>query len=1132
MHKYFLNTTVANVYNKVKNVIETLNVYKQQRLLNGKAMKQYLNSCMIALETTFGKAIQIEQNRLPDILLHFSRPTRTSPDAVYRFNTIDYLSPTSTFGVTSLLGGKRCTILPRSLNCRHSCPDQCGCVHAKLDYVMVIEPEPNGNFSSPQGYTEANHTGKAANLQRTDFQIGPLEVDCKIHVHQGRFFSTHDENQLSNVKLSVLFENYEATFSPIANTLSPIWNETAEMHNVPFATVINELNPKAAQKCTLALVLHNNSTHKSLRALGFLESSVTWSQGANLQTEEDEVNVHRFNTVLRWVPMYNDGVRVAEILMSSNILKVQSTERTVGVECFLVQSLPQEIAPQLCVFTMRVCFIGLRQIYRKPCAMFKRMRVLVTVGNGTVTSGYSGLIHGHSVNFPDGCETTCLNLPLETHYWPSVIIKLIDYSDTKRPTVVSIAIVTDPEMFLETTQPPARIDAMEQPAIIDVTPIPTAGPDRAGTSWVTTLPNIATMIASKVNAYKPKTTTKSARKHRRRTSTNTHTWWTKFYSSLQDGNQALTVYDRELESVTKFSGFKDWSGTYSLYKARRTNDSLLQNDLFGFVKCRISIVPEDLAPLTTSVSFKSSSPGASHGANVVVVVYVVQALNLASRDVSSESDAYIVLTYGKRCVRDRSYYIPNQSSPVFGRRFELHGEFPRDQMLQLSIYDRDFASPDDLIGSTFIDIEDRFRSKHRPGFGLPKVYTTQGYNQWRHLLKPSQMLQRLLQDHRLPFAPRIEGSKIMVGSAEFVADEIDPDESQSEQLCLLALNNFEHIAGGCSLTPEHVETRSLYHPKRGGIEQGKVQLWVEIYEPDLPHPRPLDITPQPPRPYELRLIVWNTADVVLNERNIFGTEMSDIYVKCWLQEFTEAQSTDVHYRSLTGEGNFNWRMIFPFHYSPADATIVIRRKKAFYERFDTETKYPPVLTVQIWDNDSFSADDFLGTLELNLSRLPPSASSADRCKLYASLEANNQRFINLFELHRIRGWFPVHGRSTKRKDENSERTNDIVLTGKIELELEVLSQLAAGQSPVGMGRNPPHHLPEPLRPEVSFNWLHQPRKTLKKLLWPRVRKSVVYFGAVVVVCLLIYGIVVNAPALFLRRSSTVVLSGASSSVGN
>lgn len=45
----------------------------------------------------------------------------------------------------------------------------------------------------------------------------------------------------------------------------------------------------------------------------------------------------------------------------------------------------------------------------------------------------------------------------------------------------------------------------------------------------------------------------------------------------------------------------------------------------------------------------------------------------------------------------------------------------------------------------------------------------------------------------------------------------------------------------------------------------------------------------------------------------------------WLKGPQDVQSTDIHYRSLTGEGNFNWRFIFPFDYLAAEERIVLTR---------------------------------------------------------------------------------------------------------------------------------------------------------------------------------------------------------------
>jgi len=68
-------------------------------------------------------------------------------------------------------------------------------------------------------------------------------------------------------------------------------------------------------------------------------------------------------------------------------------------------------------------------------------------------------------------------------------------------------------------------------------------------------------------------------------------------------------------------------------------------------------------------------------------------------------------------------------------------------------------------------------------------------------------------------------------------------------------------------------------------------------------------------------------------------------------------------RSLTGEGNFNWRFMFPFDYLVAEEKIVISRKDNVFSWDETETKIPARLNLQVWDADHFSADDFLGMLE-------------------------------------------------------------------------------------------------------------------------------------------------------------------------
>ena len=71
---------------------------------------------------------------------------------------------------------------------------------------------------------------------------------------------------------------------------------------------------------------------------------------------------------------------------------------------------------------------------------------------------------------------------------------------------------------------------------------------------------------------------------------------------------------------------------------------------------------------------------------------------------------------------------------------------------------------------------------------------------------------------------------------------------------------------------------------------------MEIFPKSMGPPGPpVDISARKPNKYFLRVVIWNTTEVILDEANILGEEMSDIYVKAWLPG-SDKLKTDVHYR--------------------------------------------------------------------------------------------------------------------------------------------------------------------------------------------------------------------------------------------
>ncbi|XP_003408227.2 fer-1-like protein 6 [Loxodonta africana] len=576
----------------------------------------------------------------------------------------------------------------------------------------------------------------------------------------------------------------------------------------------------------------------------------------------------------------------------------------------------------------------------------------------------------------------------------------------------------------------------------------------------------------------------------------------------------LQIYDSDLES--KFNNFEDWVKTFELFRGKsREEDHGLDGDrVIGKFKGSFCIYksPEDFNTEDGGQLRIQQGIPPNYPVKVLIRVYIVAAFNLSPADADGKSDPYIVIKLGKTEIKDREKYIPKQLNPVFGRSFEIQATFPKESLLSVLIYDHDMIGTDDLIGETKIDLENRFYSKHRAVCGLQSQYEIEGYNAWRDTSKPTEILTKLCKDNKLDgpyFRPgKIQiGNQVFSGKTSFTEEDTDEIVESYEHLALKVLHSWEDIPEvGCRLVPEHIETRPLYHKDKPGMEQGRLQMWVDMFPKDMPQPGPpVDISPRQPKGYELRVTIWNTEDVILEDENIFtGQKSSDIYVKGWIKGLEDdRQETDVHYNSLTGEGNFNWRFLFPFQYLPAEKQMVITKRENIFSLEKMECKTPAVLVLQVWDFERLSSDDFLGSLEMNLNSFPRAAKSAKACDLSKFENASEESKISIFQQKRVRGWWPF----AKSKE----------LTGKVEAEFHLVTEEEAKKNPVGKARKEPEPLAKPNRPNTSFSWLVNPFKCLYHLIWKNYKKYIIIGFILIILIIFLVLFIYTLPGAISRR---------------
>ncbi|XP_035001217.1 myoferlin isoform X2 [Hippoglossus stenolepis] len=921
----------------------------------------------------------------------------------------------------------------------------------------------------------------------------------RVYIYQARNMTSMDKDSFSDPYAHVSFLHFSKTTEKLRSTLNPTWDQT-----LIFSDVEIYGDPQNVVQCPPDVVVefydHDQVGKDEMLGRTVCVPMVKLVPGMDQKPR------------LLWHPITKKGQRAGEALLAAElILKDKSNESDLPLvppkRAENIYMVPQGIRPVVQLTALEILAWGLRNMKSYQMASVTSPSLVVECGGQRVESAVIKNMK-KSPNFPSSVLFIKVLLPKDEMYAPPIVLKVIDHRPFGRKPVVGQCTISSLEEFRCDPNIITAEGAMSSKMSLMKASTRKHLSINMGEKRPLLEAQFMYSMSAAVNKMASPTSHFLEEKEKE-----TVDWWSKFYASTGDeercepyikkGYDTLKVYECELEEVPEFKGLTDFCSTFKLQRGKNEDgddDPTVVGELKGSFKMYpLSDDPGVTAPLRQFRELPDSGPQ-----ECLVRLYVVQAIDLQPKDNNGRCDPYMKISLGKNTIDDRDRYLPNTIDPVFGRMFEMSCFLPQDKDLKICVYDYDLLCRDDKVGETVIDLENRFLSRYNSYCGLPQTYCTSGINQWRDQLKPSQILENLARLKGLS-KPRTEdnGNSMTFNGKDYTLAEFENNKEvhqylgpPRERLCL-------HVLRKQGVVPEHVETRTLYSTFQPNISQGKLQMWVDVFPKSIGVPGPpFDITPRKPKKYFLRAVIWNTTDVTLDETSITGEHMSDIYVKGWMPGMEDdKQKTDVHYRSLDGDGNFNWRFVFPFEYLPAEQLCLVSQKENFWSLDKTEFRIPPKIIVQIWDNDKFSLDDYLGTVELDLRDLVPPAKTPQKCSLEMmdNLDIGNPRkpenAKSLFAQKSVQGWWPC----------SIEQDGKKVLGGKVEMTLEIIPEDDTDERPAAKARDEPNMNPKldpPKRPDTSFFWFTSPCKTMKFIVWRRFR--CLFIGLIILTIVLLF----------------------------
>ncbi|XP_067092623.1 myoferlin [Osmerus mordax] len=940
----------------------------------------------------------------------------------------------------------------------------------KLEGALGVDVDEKASKKDPAKFFGANTPTVSCHFDRS------YMYHLRVYVYQARHLTAMDKDSFSDPYAHVSFLHVSKTTEIIRTTLNPTWDQTLIFDDLE---IYGDPQTIAHNPPSVVLEIFDSDQVGKDEPMGRCRCPPIVK--LNLATA--------ISPKLLWFPITKKGHSAGDMLVAAELLlkdKVNQGDLPLvpprrGEKLYMV---PQGIRPVVQLTAIEILTWGLRNMKTYQLASVSSPSLIVECGGEVVQTTVIKNFKKNP-NFPSSVLLLKVLLPKEEMYTPPIVLKVIDHRPFGRKPIVGQCTIDTLEEY--------RCD----PYCNDTEGIMSAKVSMIAAAQDSFIINIEDRDSPISNTQEDEVVD----------------WWCKFYASigelercgpyLKKGYDTLKVHQCELEDVPEFQGLTDFCHTFKLQRGKSEEE---EDDpsVVGEFKGSFRVYPLSDDPAVPVPPRQFRELPESRPQECLVRIYVVRCMDLQPKDNNGLCDPYIKISLGRKSIDDREHYKPNTLNPEFGRVFELSCFLPQDKDLKISVYDFDLLSRDEKVGETVIDVENRLLSRFGSYCGLPQSYCISGTNKWRDQLKPIQILQNLAKLRGIS-SPRIEGdgSSLSFAGKEYSLLDFEADKRIHQHLGPAKERMALHVLRTQGLVHEHVETRTLYSSYQPTLSQGKIQMWVDIFPKSLGSPGPpCDIKPRKAKKYFLRAIIWNTTDVILDETSITGEHMSDIYVKGWMPGMEEdKQKTDVHYRSLDGDGNFNWRLIFGFDYLPAEQLCLVSKKEHFWSLDKTEFRTPPKLIIQIWDNDKFSLDDYLGTIELNLLHLIPPAKTSEKCSLKMipgvtdTTPSKRPKPNSLFSQKSVRGWWPCV----------IEQDGKHVLGGKVEMTLEVVEGTEVDEKPAGKGRDEPNMNPKlehPNRPDTSFFWFTNPCKTMKFIIWRKFKW--IFIGSILLILVLLF----------------------------